>query len=76
MSYIISGIKLNTRNAITKILQLKTQSKQCENSSMYKDFLKRWTELQEQSILFVNVLANFSVRLIESVEPYLDFTIT
>lgn len=75
MSYIISGIKLNTRNAITKILQLKTQSKQCENSSMYKDFLKRWTELQEQSILFVNVLANFSVRLIESVEPYLDFTI-
>lgn len=41
MSYIISGIKLNTRNAITKILQLKTQSKQCENSSMYKDFLKR-----------------------------------
>lgn len=76
MSYIISGIKLNTRNAITKILQLKTQSKQCENSSMYKDFLKRWTELQEQSILSVNVLTNFSVRLIESVEPYLDFTIT
>lgn len=76
MSYIISGIKLNTRNAITKILQLKTQSKQCENISMYKDFLKRWTELQEQSILSVNVLTNFSVRLIESVEPYLDFTIT
>lgn len=76
MSYIISGIKLNTRNAITKILQLKTQSKQCENSSIYKDFLKQWTELQEQSILSVNVLANFSVRLVESLEPYLDFTIT
>lgn len=75
MSYIISGIKLNTRNAITKILQLKTQSKQCENSAMYKDFLKQWTELQEQWILSVNVLANFSVRLMESLGPYLDFTI-
>lgn len=41
MSYIISGIKLNTRTAITKILQLKTQSKQCENSATYKDYLKQ-----------------------------------
>lgn len=41
MSYIISGIKLNTRTAITKILQLKTQSKQRENSATYKDYLKQ-----------------------------------